>query len=128
MMSMRKGFTLAEVVVATSLVTVFIAALIGAHNLYIRSARLDPERVRAVFLAQEAVENLKFARSESWSALIATLPGTQDETIDGKFTRTTTLSDVDAHSKLATVTVTWDASGSTATVSLSTYIANLYDN
>lgn len=61
-----KGFTLVEVVVATSIILVFLLALFGVNNLYLKSAFLNTDSIKATFLAEEGLEAMRFLRNSSW--------------------------------------------------------------
>lgn len=117
-----------EVVVASTLITAFLSALVGAHNAYLRSSRVDPERAKAVFLAQEGVEELKLSRAESWSANIAAAPALSEEYVDGKFLRQTSMGALDGRGRPVSVSVSWGTGEATTTVSISTYISDIYGN
>lgn len=125
---MKKGFSLAEVIVAVSIMGAFLTALVSAHNLFLRSAHGGPEKAKALFLAAEGIENMRFARDESWSTNIEPFTALSPETIDGMYTRETALTAIGNGSREVDVTVSWPNRDTTASVSLSAIITNLYDN
>lgn len=125
---MKKGFSLAEVIIAVSIMGAFLTALVSAHNLFLRSAHGGPEKAKALFLAAEGIENMRFARDESWSANIEPQTALAPETIDGMYTREVTLTAIGSDSKQIDVTIIWPNRDTTASVSLSAIITNLYDN
>lgn len=67
------GLTLVEALVSTSIILVFVLALLATHNLYLRTAFSSGEVVKATKLAEEGLEVIKFIRSSSWSSGIASL-------------------------------------------------------
>ncbi|KKU20949.1 MAG: hypothetical protein UX31_C0024G0018 [Candidatus Nomurabacteria bacterium GW2011_GWA1_46_11] len=69
----HRGMTLVEVLIATSIILVFLLALFGVHNLYLKTAFSSGNVVKAVELAEESLEVMRFLRDSSWSANIATL-------------------------------------------------------
>lgn len=68
-----KGLTLVEVLIATSIILAFLLALFGVHNLYLRTALSNGEVIKAMGLAEESLEVMRFLRDSSWSANIAPL-------------------------------------------------------
>ena len=116
-------------------------ALLGVHNLYLKTALSNGEALKAVYLAEEGIENIRFLRDVSWSTNISGLTSLST-TIDN-FYRTVTLSEVnrdansdivssggtvDINTKLVVSSVSWWNGVSTTTKSISTYITNLYAN
>lgn len=108
--NLNHGLTLVEVLIATSIILVFLMALLGAHNLYFQTALANGEVVKGAYLAEEGVEVVRFLRDSSWDTNIAPLVldtdyylvwtgGTWQTTttqslIDSVFERTITLSAV----------------------------------
>lgn len=137
---MSRGMTLVEVVIAAAIISASVLALLLVHSLYIKTALANTSQVKAIFLAEEGVEDIRFLRDSSWSANIANLSATTT-TIDS-FTRTVTLSDAyrdsnsdivasgtpDSNTKLITSSVSWWNGTATSTKSISAYITNLYAN
>jgi len=60
------GLTLVEILVATSIILVFLLALSGVNNLYFKTVLLNTSSVRATFLAEEGLEAMRFLRDSSW--------------------------------------------------------------
>src|SRR3989338_403871 len=77
-LKLNNGLTLVEVVVATSIVLVFLLALFAVSNLYLRTVFLNTKSVKATFIAEEGLEALRFLRNVSWDANIATLSNDTD--------------------------------------------------
>lgn len=67
------GLTLVEVLLATSIILVFLLAIFGVHNLYLRTAFSNGEILKAVGLAEESLEAMRFLRDVSWDDNIAPL-------------------------------------------------------
>ncbi len=62
-----------EVLVAASIILVFLLALFGAHNLYLKAAFSSGEVIKATTLAEESLEVVRFLRNGSWDRNIAPL-------------------------------------------------------
>src|SRR3989338_1492247 len=71
--SSNEGLTLVEVLIATSIISAFLLALFGVHNLYLKTALSNGEVIKATGLAEESLEVMRFLRDSSWSANIAPL-------------------------------------------------------
>lgn len=69
----NNGLTLVEVLIATSIILVFLLALFGAHSLYLRTAFSNGEVIKAAELAEESLEAMRFLRDSSWNTNIASL-------------------------------------------------------
>lgn len=67
------GLTLVEVLISTSIILVFLLALLGVHNLYLKTALSNGELVKATQLAEESLEVMRFLRDSSWDNNIASL-------------------------------------------------------
>src|SRR3989344_3524920 len=65
------GFVLIEALVASSILSVVLAAGIGAFLLSIRTSLGNTAEVQAAFLAEEGLEALRVLRDDGWSANIA---------------------------------------------------------
>lgn len=118
---MQKGFSLIEVILATALFALFVAALVGMYLYGQESTMLAGNRVRASLLAEEGLEAVRNIRDEgsegSFDALTAgtyglatssnqwVLSGSSDTT--DIFTRSITITDVGADRKDITSTITW---------------------
>jgi len=66
----EKGFSLVEVIVAASIISVFLVSLIGAYNLFLTLSLSNVHKVKATFLAEEGVEAVKILRDSSWATSI----------------------------------------------------------
>ena len=71
--NLNAGLTLIEVLVATSIILVFLLAFLGVHDLYLKTALSSGEVVKAAGLAEEGLEAMKFLRNSSWDTNIAPL-------------------------------------------------------
>lgn len=69
----NSGLTLVEVLIATSMILVFLLAFSGVHNLYLKTAFSNGEVVKATELAEESLEVVRFLRDSSWNTNIAPL-------------------------------------------------------
>lgn len=70
----RKGFTIVEAVVATSIVLVIVSSLVVVNNSYIKIAFSGVKKVKATLLAEETIEVVKLLRDQSWIANIVGTP------------------------------------------------------
>ncbi|MDZ4205728.1 MAG: hypothetical protein U1C12_00720 [Patescibacteria group bacterium] len=69
----NSGLTLVEVLIATSMILVFLLAFSGVHNLYLKTAFSNGEVIKAAELAEESLEVVRFLRDSSWNTNIAPL-------------------------------------------------------
>ncbi|MDO8569949.1 MAG: prepilin-type N-terminal cleavage/methylation domain-containing protein [bacterium] len=67
------GLTLVEVLIATSIILVFLLAFFGVHNLYLKTAFSNGEIIKATALAEESLEVIRFLRDSSWDTNIVPL-------------------------------------------------------
>ncbi|HSX16466.1 MAG TPA: hypothetical protein VLF40_06775 [Candidatus Saccharimonadales bacterium] len=130
----QKGFSVVEVLLATTLFGFLVVAVIGAVIYGRASAANAGERMRATQIADEGVEVLRNLRDGSFTNLNAgtyglqqsggqwSLSGTSDTT--GIFTRTLTITNTDGNRRAVTVTVTWPQGSSTAQLSVSSELTN----
>ncbi len=147
-----------EILIASAIILLTVLTLLGTHALYLKSALANTNSLKATYLAQEGLEAARFLRDVSWENQIeglslgtnyyAGLAGsawtlsTTASNIDN-FSRTLIFNQVernvngdivasggsvDPNTKLVTATVSWSQNGSQKSVSLSTYLTNLYDN
>jgi len=138
---MNKGLTLVEVVIASAIILAAVVGLLSVHSLYLKVALANAQTVKAAYLAEEGLEEIRFLRDSSWSINIANLTSTTTY-IDG-FQRTITLDAVyrdssddivsapgtlDANTKLVSASVSWPKGGATTTKTISTYLTNIYEN
>lgn len=125
-----RGFTLIEVVVAVSVLTIGILAAFMAVQSVTGYYRVASSRLAATYLAQEGVELVRNQRDSNWLSSAVSWdnnmvpsgpPGCTD--VIGKFTRecmvTSTASEMDI-----SVTVEWQERGTTHTVTDATKLYN----
>jgi Tfp pilus assembly protein PilV len=113
----RSGFLLVEVLLASSLFVLFVAAFAGTFYYGLQSSVLAGDRSQAIMLAEEGQEavrsmkNINFANiTDGTHGLVYsnnawTFSGTQD-TSNG-YTRQVTVSTIDANRKSVTTSVSW---------------------
>ncbi len=154
----NKGFSLIEVLFASALLTVFLGVLMAAYTLYFQAATAGPQHSAAVFLADEGVEAMRSIRDRGWDEEIEVLANnteyhlvldggawhatTTPQNIDGVFTRTVTLHEVerdgddsitetggvvDSGTRRIEVEVSWDGLLGDSTAEITAYIANVFD-
>ena len=70
---LSKGFSLVEILLASSIILFFVGGLVTAHNAYIRAAISSAQTARALYLAEEGLEVMRFLRDQSWDQNIAPL-------------------------------------------------------
>lgn len=68
--NLNEGLTLVEVMIATSIILVFLLALFGTHNMYLKTAFSGAKAVKAAYLAEEGIEVARFLRDSSWETNI----------------------------------------------------------
>ena len=135
----KSGFSLVEVILASSIFILLVTALVGAYLYGEESTMRAGNRARAVLLAEEGLEAARNLRDADFTNLsdgvhgLATLSnewifsGSSDVT--GIFTRQITISTVDADRKEVISAVTWQQnpqrSGSVSSV---TYLSNWQDS
>ncbi|MEX2013414.1 MAG: prepilin-type N-terminal cleavage/methylation domain-containing protein [Parcubacteria group bacterium] len=71
--NLNDGLTLVEVMIATSIILVFLLALFGIHNMYLKTAFSGAKAVKAAYLAEESLEVMRFMRDSSWDENILPL-------------------------------------------------------
>lgn len=130
-----KGFSVVEVLLAASIFSLLVTALAGAYFYGQESATLAGARARAGLLAEEGLEASRSIRDGGFANLVDgahglavsgsvwTYSGTQD--IAGQFTRSVTVSAIDAATKQLVSTVTWQQNAQrTGTASATTRLTN----
>lgn len=130
-----KGFSVVEVLLAASIFSLLVTALVGAFIYGQESSALAGARARAGQLADEGLEASRSIRDGAFTNLIDgshglavsggvwTYSGTQD--VAGQFTRSVTVSTVDANTKTLASTVTWQQNAQrTGTASAVTRLTN----
>ncbi|MBI3495148.1 prepilin-type N-terminal cleavage/methylation domain-containing protein [Candidatus Berkelbacteria bacterium] len=115
--SSTKGFSLIEVLLAATLFSLVVTALIGALFYGTQATSLAGERTRATFLADEGLEAARSIRDASFASLSAGLHGLTPQggqwTLSGDhdttdiFTRQIVVTDETSSRKKVTSTVTW---------------------
>jgi type II secretory pathway pseudopilin PulG len=156
--NLHMGLTLVEVIVSTSIILIFLLALFGAHNLYLKSALSNGEVIKATGLAEEGLEVVRYLRNSSWTTNIAPLSlntdyylvfdgnwsvNTTNVYIDDLFERKIQFSQVfrdasgdmvtsggtlDSSTLMVNSMVFWRNGTATSTKAIATYITDLYVN
>ncbi len=119
----KQGFSLIETLLAATLFSVAVGAIVGAIIYGRESLAIAGQRARAIMLAEEGVEAIRNIRDETPTNAFAnitdgtyglmlsgnswTLSGSSDTT-DSFFERQLAVSSVDADTKQIVSTVTWD--------------------
>lgn len=67
------GIGLIEIVVGVAIISIALVGIIASFNLYLKSGFTNTQKVKAVFLAEEGVEALRFIRDNGWTINIASL-------------------------------------------------------
>lgn len=133
--SKSKGFSLVEVLLSVSILGLLLTFLTAGLIYGQESTALSGARIRATFLAQEGLEASRNIRDSSFANLTNgtyglntstghwAFSGSSDTT--DSFTRTITISTVDANRKQVTSTVTWQQNPQRqGSVQLTTYLNN----
>ncbi len=68
-----KGFSLVEVVVAASIITISAVAILNAYGYLIRAEVGTVKVVKASYLLDEGIEGVRYLRDKGWTANILTL-------------------------------------------------------
>ena len=153
----KRGITIVETLFAAALVASFMGVLSAALILYFQTSTAVPKYTAAVFLADEGIEAVRSIRNEGWDTEIGGLDNdvlyhlyfaegkwnatTTEQIIDGTFTRTFVLREVerdvdgrindagvvDDETRLVEVSVEWDGLIGKSEVGLSAYITNIFD-
>lgn len=131
----RKGFSLVEIILATSVFGLSVMGLTGGLIYGQQSSLLASHRAQAVFLANEGIEASQNISAESFSNLsngsfglvvgnnIYTLSGNSD--VWDIYKRQVIVSDIDANTKQVISSVSWAQSTfDEGQVSFTTYITN----
>ena|SRR3989344_3495125 len=129
----NRGFSLVEVILASSVFILITTALVGAIIYGQESTVLSGQRAQAVFLAEEGLEAVKNIRDDDFSNLIDGTYGLQvvggrwniagSSDVIGNFTRQITISPINSDTKKITSTVTWQQNlQRSGSVSLDTYL------
>lgn len=131
----NRGSSLIEVLIASALTGLFVAACAGGVAYGVRTAKDIGRKNQAVFLSEEGLAAAQNMRDESFANLVDgtwgmsvtgsqwELVGTPDVT--GEFVRSMSIQTVDALTKEVTSTVTWsDLRGVSRELSLVTYFTD----
>lgn len=134
-LSSPEGFSIVEVLLASSLLVLLVTGLVGAYLYGEESTALAGNRARANMLAEEGLEAVRNIRDAGFASItdgtygLATtgnhwsLSGSQD--VSDIFTRWIVISSIDANRKNVTSNITWQQDPSrTGTVSLATRLTN----
>ena len=152
----QKGFGLIEILIVGAVISIgfvgLVAFLVSSSGTTFKITR----NTEAAALAEEGVEAVRSMRDESWSLVSTagtyypeisidkwTLLTMDPGLVNGLYTRTVTIEDVnrdvtthnisptgdpDANTKKVTVAVTWKENQKTEDVTIETYITNFLDN
>ncbi len=152
------GFTLVEVLVACSIITITTFSLLSGAAKGIELSTRGLRQMQASYLLEEGGEAVKTIRDAAWTNISGLTVGTTyylsynngtnvwslsttSNTIDSVFTRTVVLSAVnrdgsdditasggttDTRTKKVVITVSWAASGTTVSKTLTLYIADIF--
>lgn len=132
----QNGFSTIEVLLASSILILIVAALMGAYIYGSESTALAGQRARAAFLAEEGLEASRNIRDSGFSNLSdgtkgLAISGNQwifsgsSDTTDGFYTRQITISTIDSNRKQIISTITWQQNPQrTGSVTLTTYLTN----
>jgi Tfp pilus assembly protein PilV len=71
-----RGIGLIEVLIAASIITIGILALIEGYTIYVNYALANTGNVQAAYLMEEGLEVMTFIRDKGWTANIANLSTT----------------------------------------------------
>ncbi len=136
-MKHNKGMALVEIVVGLAIISISLISLLSNYRAHLKAVSVNIESVKAVYLAEETLEVVRFLRDSSWTKNIANMADDTDYYIywDGTiwtstttpqliddFSRSFKLSSVNGDENVKKVDVT------VGTKTLSTYIANLFKN
>lgn len=107
--SSPRGFSLVEVIIGASLITLSLVGLVGTYSFYLKVGLKNTDTLQSSFILQEGVEAVTLMRDDAWSNLSSLTPGswyyiawsgstwvstTTEQILDSSFTRTFKLDDV----------------------------------
>jgi Tfp pilus assembly protein PilV len=69
----REGFSLVEVIIAASIITASILAIVGVYSTFVQKTFTNTPAIQAAYLADEGVEALKTMRDFGWTNNISNL-------------------------------------------------------
>ncbi len=149
----KRGIALIEILIGTSILTIVLSFISYTLLLFLDTSDLALEQTRALYLAEEGQEFLRYLRDEDWNTIADLTEGntyylsiatttvsitSTPEVVDGTFTRTVVVDElrrdgdgdfvesggtVDNGGRVITVTVSWNGKD----VTLSSILTNLYD-
>ena len=152
-----RGFGLIEIVVGAAVLTTSLLGISFYYQQALKVSQRTGNFVRAGFLMEEGIEVAKFFRDTSWTNISGFTPGTTyylswtgstwattttNTFVDGMFERKLVIDNVsrdsnddivssggtlDAGTKKATVSVSWNEKGATTTKTVSTYLTNFFN-
>ena len=125
-MNIKRGFTLIETTIATFILTVGVLGTFALVQIIIIFTSSISFQLRAVYLAQEGIENIRNTRDSNWLAQAAWDRGIISsgwESID-KFQRQITIQKPQTDKMIVLVEVKWPEKGGTNQVKAET---ELYD-
>jgi len=151
------GFGLIEIVIGSAIFALSILGISSYYQQALQVSQKTGKFVQAGFLLEEGMEIAKYFRDTSWTNISGATPGatyylswngsswatsTTNIFIDGIFERTLIIDNVnrdsnddivsgggtlDAGTKKATVSVSWNDRGATTTKTISTYLTNFFN-
>lgn len=72
----KNGFTLLEVVIASSIITTAMLAILNSYSFFILAEKGNTARVKSIFLVEEGIEAGRYLRDKGWTANIKPLSTT----------------------------------------------------
>ncbi len=152
----KRGFATVEILIASTIVSVALIALVLSTSRAVDISIESVERVQAAFLLEEGAESVKLIRDGAWSSISGLTAGTTyylnfngtqwtlsttNPGAIGIFTRTIVFANVsrdgnsdiaatgtnDLNTKRATVTVSWNSVSGARSESMEFYIANIFE-
>ena len=132
----KNGFTIIEVITATSILTIGVLGAFSAIQMIIASTSIISSQLAATYLAQEGIENVRAIRDSNWleNRYISTAwdDGIPDGVCGaacggtgiGKFGRQITITKIPPSEMVISVEVNWPEGSGTGEVTAAT---ELYD-
>lgn len=154
--SRQQGFGIVEIIVAIAIMSIALFAISQLSIIYVAKETQNKQTLKANYLAEESVESARSVRDQSWSTNIETLTfgspyypvisggkwtlsSSNPGPIDTIYTRQVVIDNVsrdagdnivtnggtnDPNTKKITATVSWNSKS----ITLATYLTNLYAN
>ena len=72
----NKAFTLLEVVIASSIITIGMLAILNAYSFFVRAEKSNVMRVKSIYLLEEGIDVARYLRDKGWTTYIAPLSTT----------------------------------------------------